>query len=239
MVNLNNIKTVRGDKIMKSKLLPTIHRIIVILTFISGTVMMFWLIKFMLIVVDNVDIQTPEAAANLGHMGESFLLFLFMIGLSFVFSLICFKASSVVESVCRTIFTAIAGGVCVPAINVMLFYIDLKKYYINGQQTVEYVTNVGLRDSDIYCSFIPMLSFAIMLVMFITSILALIMGPVLNEKVSDQIIDDDIENDDKKSRKKSKKKKSKKKNKKKGKDSDDDGEEEDSKKSKKKRKSKK
>ncbi len=240
-MNLNNIESLRGNKIMKSKLLPTIFRAIVILTFICGIIMMFWMVKFMLIVVESIDIQSIGAARQLGHLGESFLLFLFMTVISFAFSLICFKASTLIESIGRTLSITIAGVLCVPALNVMLFFIDMKKFYVNEMNAFDYVSNIALREKDILCACIPMLSFTIMLAICITSILALIMGPVLNEKSSEKVIIDDDTDDEssKKGRKgKKKSKKDKKKGKKKkGKNKDDDSSDDDNgKKSKKKKK---
>lgn len=170
---------------MKSKMLPSIYRIFALLTFACGAVMMFLFAKFASYAIDDANIEDVEVARSIGNFGYSFFVFLIMIGICFILSIVCFKAYKPVASVIRTLFTAIAGGVCCIAIKIMIILIDIKKYYVDNEINLDYIENYDL-ESEIYKMFLPLASFVIILIIAITSIVALAKGPIISENNTDE-----------------------------------------------------
>lgn len=165
---------------MKNKTIPMIYRIFMALTFLCGCVMMFWFVRFSVFALNDASFEDEGVAATIGNFAYFFFGFLVMTAVAFVLSIICFKAAKPAASVCRTVFTAAAGIVCLPSIKIMHVLIDIKKFYVDNELNLDYVTSVDA-ESEIPMMFLPIISFIIMLVLFITSMVALAKGPIIEE----------------------------------------------------------
>lgn len=62
-----------------------------------------------------------------------------------------------------------------------LVFIDIKKFYIDNIINLDYVTDIDI-ESDIYLMFLTLPAYAIILALFITSIIALVKGPAIIRK---------------------------------------------------------
>lgn len=204
---------------MKSKLIPTIYRIFMILTFICGCAMMHFLIRLVIHDLDKLDVTDIKVANALSGLGYCFFGFVIMLMISLLLSIICFRAAKFIASLARTLSTVLAIAFCVPAIEFMLQCIGVKDYYYTdivekaSEKAAEIISGDFILTNDTYQIFLPMPAFTIMTILLITSVMALVSGPRLSEEELAEGEEGDEENaeenenpDDKKKNKKKKKK---------------------------------
>lgn len=209
---------------MKSKVLPTIYRIFMILTFLCGAAMMHFLIRLVIHDLDKLDVTNLKVANALSGLGYTFFAFMIMLMISLLLSIICFGAAKFLASLGRTLSTVLAIAFCIPAIEFMLQCIGVKDYYYTevaekaAEKSGEIITGEFILNSDTYQIFLPMPAFTIATILLITSVIALVSGPRLKDQELAEGEEDDEEadeNTDPKAKKKNKKDKKKdKKNKK-------------------------
>lgn len=208
---------------MKSKLVPTIYRIFMILTFICGCAMMHFLIRLVIHDLDKLDLTDLKVANALSGLGYSFFGFLIMLMIALLLSIVCFRAAKFIASLARTLSIVLAIAVCVPAIEFMLQCIGVKDYYYTdivekaSEKTAEIISGDFILTNDTYQIFLPMPAFTIMTILLITSVMALVSGPKLKEEdpeLAEGEEEEEEENAEPGDKKKKKKKKKDKKNKK-------------------------
>lgn len=199
----------KEEKNMKNKIVPTIYRIFMILTFLCGSVMMYWFGKFAVYAIEDEELENVMVASSIGNFGYFFFAFLMMVFICFIFSIVCFKAAKPVASVFRTLFTAVSGIICVPAVKLMLIFVDIKRFYVDNIASLDYVKDIDI-ESEVYYMFLPLPAYAIILVLFVTSVIALAIGPVIREEKDTAEPSQTAKKDEKKSAKKAEKKTAKK-----------------------------
>ena len=177
---------------MKSKLLPTIYRIFMILTFICGGAMMHFLFRLVIHDLDRLDVTDLKVANALSGLGYTFFGFIIMLMIGILLSIACFRAAKFISSLTRTLSMVLAFAVCVPAIEFMLQCIGVKDYYYTdivekaSEKAAEMISGDFVLNSDTYQIFLPMPAFTIITILLITSVMALVSGPRLAEEELDE-----------------------------------------------------